>query len=80
MVNAFVSGLTIACEILAFMAGVLLALLLIAAAAALLSILTGVVFDRATSWLAKRWQAKGVNPKTRIGRTVLAHAKRDVSV
>lgn len=77
LIDAFIRGASASGQVLAYLSGLLLSVLVFAAATLLLAILAGMAFDRATIWLARRWQAKGVDPKSRICRIILAHAKRD---
>ena len=80
LIDAFYRGASASGQVLAYLSGLLLSGLVFAAAALLLVILAGMEFDWATSWLARRWQAKGACPKSRICRIILAHAKRDGEV
>lgn len=77
VIDAFIRGVSASSQVLSYLSGLLFSVLVFAAAALLLAVLAGMAFDRATSWLARRWQAKGVCPKSRICRIILAHAKRD---
>lgn len=77
MIDAFIRGVSASGQVLSYLSGLLFSVLVFSAAALLLAILAGMAFDRTTSWLARRWQAKGVVPKSRIRRIILAHAKRD---
>lgn len=77
LIDAFIRGASASGQVLAYLSGLLVSVLVFAAAASLLAILAGAMFDRATSWLARRWQDKGISPRSRICRVILAHAKRD---
>ena len=80
LIDAFIRGASASGQVLAYLSGLLLSVLAFAAAASLLAILAGIAFDRATGWLASRWQSKGVSPKSRFCRVILDHAKRDGQV
>ena len=77
MIDAFIRGVSTSAQVLSYLSGLLFSVLVFAAAALLLAVLAGMAFDRGTSWLARHWQSKGVSPKSRICRVILAHAKRD---
>ena len=77
LIDTFIRGASASGQMLAYLSGLLLSVLVFAAATLLLVILAGMAFDRVTSWLARRWQTKGVGPKSRICRIILNHANRD---
>ena len=77
LIDAFIRGASASGQVLAYLSGLLLSVLVFAAAVSLLAILAGMAFDRTTSWLARRWQDKGCRPRSSVCRIILAHAKRD---
>lgn len=71
-VSCFRSGFLMAGRFLAYLLGLGAPILLILCVLAL----AGLFFDRATATIAKRWVAKGVQPKGRAAGVILAHYQR----
>ena len=76
MLTDFISGFCAAAEVIAWGSGCISAVLLALVGVLMLAGLAGVVFDKATSILAKKWAQIGRKPRNDFERIILAHWKQ----
>lgn len=76
MLTDFINGFVATAEVIAWGAGCVSAILLALAALLMLAVLAGVLFDKATSILAKKWAQIGRKPRNEFERIILAHWKQ----
>lgn len=73
----FTTGFQSIAQLLLLLTGGLTAVLLFLAAAALAVIFAGWIFDQVTQAAAKHWERKGEQPRSKLGRIILDHYRRE---
>lgn len=78
MVAKFIAGFSATGEFLMLIAGGITAVMVFLVAVALILSLAGVVFDRATEAIAKRWERTGKPPKHWLGQIITRRKRGDI--